>query len=167
MDLTDKKFDGGQFDALPNGVYLAHVDNIELKKTKDGAKDMFVVKYKIIEGPAGSPAPNAKNRIVFDNFVTTVDWRMGNLRELVLATGVEDKEVLQNFDKKFGQVIDRTVRIRLKTVQKKDNPEQSVNEVVPGDYHRYEGPAIPDSVKSEKKEAPTEVSKNDKLPFEN
>lgn len=169
MDLTNKeKYPDSQgFEALPGGLYLVHIDNIELKKTKDGTKDMFVVKYKVAEGPEEKPVPNAKNRNIFENFVTTVDWRMGNLRSLVLASGVEDKEVLSNFDKKFAQVIDRTLKIRLKVVPRNDNPEQNTNEVIPGEYHRYNGPAIPDSVPAEEKETPTEISKDDELPFEN
>jgi hypothetical protein len=167
MDLMNPKYDGGQFEALPAGVYLAHIDNLELKKTKDKTKDMYVVKYKLVEGPEDNPIKNTKNRIVFENFVTTVDWRMGNLRNLVLASGIDDQEILKNFDQKFGQVIDRTVRIRLKVVPRNDNPEVETNEVVPDNYYKYEGPPIPDSVSGEKKEKPTEVKQDEKLPFEN
>lgn len=170
LNLNDKERypEQQEFEALPAGLYLANVDNVELKKSREKQIPMFNIKYRIMSGPEGAEAKNAKNRIVFENFMTNVDWRMGNLRSLVIATGVDDEGVLGDFDKKYGAIINRPVKIRLKVAKRNDDPDKDTNEVIPGNYYAYKGPALPDSVSEssgESKPAPQEAGDNDELPF--
>ena len=74
------------------GAYGAAITNVELKKTKDGTKDMALVEFTLTtQGP--DPAEKTIGRKVFDNPVITEEtlFRVNNL--LKAATGQELNQI--------------------------------------------------------------------------
>ena len=137
MDLTTHKDDGSKgFDLLPVGLYNVSIQEVKYGKSKSSANMMFTVNYSIIEGPDGAADPKkSKNRKLFEHFVTTVDFHMGNLYTLCIVCGVPEAAIKaidqnDNWKKLEGSVL----KVRVSQEVRSDKKGEMTNKVEGGTY---------------------------------
>ena len=161
MDLT-KYPEQGTAMVIPEGQYLAYVEEIKKKVYKSG-KPGYTVKWKIVEGPFGGESKVYKNMHVFENFPEEVEFRMGQLRLLARVAGLKDEQ-LRSWDTNFGLITDVSLKIRLKKA-KQDSGEYR-NEVIPGAYYPASGSEpSKEEVKKDLGGTSTPPPKTDDAPF--
>jgi hypothetical protein len=135
-NLNKHKGASDKFNVLPNGMYGVIIDETSIDKTKAG-HDMLVVKYKIVRKLHDNDIDqkNVRGRVVWENFPTNADFRMDDLRSMVIASGYAESDIDKNPDFNGTEVLHNylAVRVGITTYQGKER-----NEVERGEYEPWQ-----------------------------
>ena len=149
LNLNPHKGEGsnGEMKIMPIGVYLVSIEEVKYKKSKSSGKDMFEISYRVIEGPEGSDKPkDFKNRKLFEFFVTTVDFHMGNLYNLCVLCDISEAK-RSAIDENYKDLIGKVLKVRVGQQPREDKPNTLTNKIEPGSYlPSATKPVIPDNI---------------------